>query len=285
MTNSYLQKLAKKFPGKRAFITGAGSGLGLAFALELAADQWNLALTDVNEQRLNDAVTALSQSAGDVVSYNFDVSNYDQFAHAVYDFKGRHGGIDIGINNAGIGCGGYLHEMDINDFRRVIDINLMGVVNGCHLFVPVMKAQSSGHILNVASAAAFVTAPRMSAYNTAKAGVVALSETLRAELYCDNIGVSVLMPTYVRTNIGNDAIGSAEDNRLAQLFVNESKLTAESVAAATLRKVSENQLYVVMPGDAIVLWRFKRHMPDVFWRFISRAAKDRSEQLLKRAIR
>ncbi|MBX3138231.1 SDR family NAD(P)-dependent oxidoreductase [Candidatus Obscuribacterales bacterium] len=284
-STQYLDKLARRFPGKRAFITGAGSGLGLAFATDLARDNWKLALTDIDEQRLNDAVKAVRTAGGEAISYTFDVSNYEQFAEAVNDFQRRHGGIDIGINNAGIGCGGYLHEMRISDFRKVIDVNLMGVVNGCHLFVPIMKNQRNGYILNVASAAAFVTAPRMSAYNTAKAGVVALSETLRAELCDDAIGVSVLMPTYVRTNIGNDALGSAEDNKLAQLFVNDSKLSAEAVASATLRKVSENHLYVVMPRDAIILWRFKRHLPNVFWRFISKAAKDRSERLMKRALR
>lgn len=284
-SSPYLASLARRFPSKRAFITGAGSGLGLAFATELAKDNWNLALTDVDEQRLNNAVKSVSVAGGRAISYNFDVSNYEQFTEAVHDFQRQHGGIDIGINNAGIGCGGYLHEMKMSDFRRVIEVNLMGVVNGCHLFVPIMKNQRNGHILNVASAAAFVTAPRMSAYNTAKAGVVALSETLRAELYADAIGVSVLMPTYVRTNIGNDALGSTEDNKLAQLFVNDSRLSAEAVASETLRKVSENQLYVVMPRDAVTLWRFKRHLPDLFWRFIGRAAKDRSERLLKRAVR
>jgi short-subunit dehydrogenase len=284
-SSPYLAKLARRFPAKRAFITGAGSGLGLAFATELASDKWNLALTDIDEHRLSGAVESVLIAGGKAISYTFDVSNYEHFAEAVSDFQRRNGGIDIGINNAGIGCGGYLHEMKISDFRKVIDVNLMGVVNGCHLFVPIMKNQRNGHILNVASAAAFVTAPRMSAYNTAKAGVVALSETLRAELCDDAIGVSVLMPTYVRTNIGNDALGSAEDNKLAQLFVNDSRLSAEAVASATLRKVSENQLYVVMPQDAIILWRFKRHLPNVFWRFISKAAKNRSERLMKRALR
>lgn len=252
--------------------------------MELASDNWDIALADVNECRLNKAVEAVVLAGGRATAYSFDVSNYDLFAEAVHNFQSKMGGIDIGINNAGIGCGGYLHEMEISTFRKVLEVNLMGVVNGCHLFVPIMKSQRSGHILNVASAAAFVTAPRMSAYNTSKAGVVALSETLRAELYDDNIGVSVLMPTYVRTNIGNDALGSPEDNKLAQLFVNASKLTAEAVSAATLRKISENELYVVMPYEAVSLWRFKRHMPDVFWRFINKAAQKRSADMLKRSV-
>jgi NAD(P)-dependent dehydrogenase (short-subunit alcohol dehydrogenase family) len=283
--NTHIERLTKKYPKRRAFITGAGSGLGLAFAVELADAGWTIALTDVSPERLRNGIESVRTRGGSPEPYEFDVSDYEKFSQAVHDFERKHGGIDIGINNAGIGCGGFLHEMAIEDFGKVMNINLMGVVNGCHLFVPIMKRQKHGHILNVASAAAFVAAPRMSAYNTAKAGVLALSETLRAELDDEGIGVTVLMPTYVRTNIGNDSLGSTEDNKLARLFVEDSKLSADFVARETLQRISNNDLYVVMPKDAIFLWRFKRQLPDVFWRFISREAKRRSELLLRRSER
>ena len=265
---AFLSKLAQKYPGKRAFITGAGGGLGLAFATELAKDGWNIAITDVNEQMLTSAAEALRTAGGKPTPYVFDVSDYNQFRDAVKDFEQKAGGIDIGINNAGIGCGGFLHESTIETFRKVIDINIMGVAHGCHLFVPIMKKQRSGHILNVASAAAFVAAPRMSAYNTSKAGVLALSETLRGELSGDGILVSVMMPTYVRTNIGVNALGPAEDNRLAQRLVEKSKLSAEEVTIETLQKMAAGEFYIILPANARFLWRFKRLMPDRFSRFI-----------------
>ena len=265
--------LSQKYPGKRAFITGAGSGLGQAFARELAKNGWNIAITDINEEMLHSTAEIVRSAGGTVITYSFDVSDYDKFLQSINDFDQKLGGIDIGINNAGIGCGGCLHESPIETFRRVIDINLMGVVHGCHLFVPIMKRQGSGHILNVGSAAAFVAAPRMSAYNTAKAGVLALSETLRLELAEDGVRITVLMPTYVRTNIGANAIGATEDKHLARRLVENSKLSAEEVALETLQKMEIGEFYVVLPANARFLWRFKRLMPDRFSRFISKEVK------------
>jgi short-subunit dehydrogenase len=110
----------------------------------------------------------------------------------------------------------------------------------------------------------------MSAYNTAKAGVLALSETMRGELAEDGVMVSVLMPTYVRTNIGVNALGPTEDKQLARLLIDRSKLTAEEVALETLQKMEIGEFYIVLPAHARFLWRFKRLMPDRFSRFISK---------------
>jgi short-subunit dehydrogenase len=264
-----------KYSRKRVFITGAGSGLGLAFAIEFAKSGWTIGITDIREERLDQAATAIQAAGGKVSKYVFDVNDYDKFGLAVADFISKYGGIDIGINNAGIGCGGIMQDTPIETFRRVIDINLMGVVNGCYLFVPTMQIQKSGHILNVASAAAFVSAPRMSAYNASKAAVLSLSETLCAELLEENIHVSVLMPTYVRTNIGNDAVGTAEGKKHAQLLVGESNLTPEMVVKETLLHMERKKLYIILPGNAQFLWRFKRLMPDRFRHFIHGEVKRR----------
>ncbi|MDZ4833224.1 MAG: SDR family NAD(P)-dependent oxidoreductase [Candidatus Melainabacteria bacterium] len=277
----YLVSLSRKHPGKRAFITGAGNGLGLAFAMELAAAGWTIGITDLNKDSLNAAAQMIQNSGGTPVPYLFDVTDYDKFRDSVNNFQQLHGGIDIGINNAGIGCGGFIHELPIESYRKVIEVNLMGVINGCHLFVPIMRLQKTGHILNIASAAAFVAAPRMSAYSSSKAGVVALSESLRSELVDDGVVVSVLMPTYVRTNIGRDSLGSIADNQLAQQLVEQSQLTAETVAAVTLQKMNAGALYVVLPAEAEFLWRFKRFMPERFWRFIAREATRRVALLQK----
>ncbi len=276
----HLLRLGQKFPGKRAFITGAGSGLGLAFAADLARMGWNLAITDIDEARIGSATEELRQLGASTVStYSFDVSDHATFGDAVSDFEKQAGGIEIGINNAGIGCGGFFCDMSIELFHRVVEVNLMGVVNGCHHFVPVMKRQRSGHILNVASAAAFVTPPRMSAYNTTKAAVLALSETLLNELNDDGISVSVLMPTYVRTNIGKDALGSEEDNQLACLLVDQSRITAEEIAYQTFRQMLLENFYIVLPHEAKFLWNFKRVFPNRFLRFIKREARRISKAL------
>jgi short-subunit dehydrogenase len=272
-------RLSEKHPEKRAFITGAGSGLGLAFAHALASDGWNLGLTDIDQQRLDEAVAAVKTTGGNPTGYKFDVSKYEEFDLAIKQFAQKHGGIDIGINNAGIGCGGLFEEVSIEIFRKTIDTDLMGVANGCHLFVPIMRKQGSGHILNVASAAAFVTAPRMSAYSTAKAGVVALSECLRSELSDGNIFVSVLCPTYVRTNIGKNTIGSENEKKYSEMLAADSPLSAEEVVQKSLENMAEEKLYIVLPNDARFLWRLKRFMPERYWQFVKKMTDKEIERL------
>jgi short-subunit dehydrogenase len=275
---SSLNRLSERYPQKRAFITGAGSGLGLAFAKELANNGWTIALTDLNQPRLDEAAKIVRASGGNPFTYKFDVTNYDDFQKAIDSFVESTGGIDLGINNAGVGCAGFIDQQPIELYRKVIDINLMGVVNGCHLFVPVMLQQKKGQILNVASAAAFAAAPRMSAYNVSKAGVLALSETLRAELDGKGITVSVLTPTYIRSNLGKDCLGSPEDTLRAQLIVEESNLTPEHVAVEALQKVQDRQLYIVLPGDAKFLWHFKRFFPNQYVHYINLVVAQKEQQ-------
>lgn len=276
---SKLFRLNEKYQSKCAFITGAGSGLGFAFARTLAKLGWNIGISDVDEERLHQSAQMISERGGKPFAYKFDVSNYDEFKTSVENFVSIAGALDIGINNAGVGCAGHIDELSVDVFRRVIDINLMGVVNGCHVFVPIMKLQKSGHILNVASAAAFVSAPRMSAYNASKAAVVSLSETLRSELNEYGVLVSVLMPTYVRTNIGRDCIGTEEGKGLATMMVNASQLNPDAVAIESLARMQNGDLYLVLPEEARFLWRFKRLFPDAFWKFILGEVKKKLAKL------
>ncbi len=272
-------RLSAKYPQKRAFITGAGSGLGLAFAKALAKDGWTLGITDINQETLDAAIAEVKASGGTPTGYVFDVANYSEFENAVKNFTQKYDGIDIGINNAGIGCGGMFDEVPIETFRKVIDTNLMGVANGCHLFVPNMQQQRHGHILNIASAAGFVTAPRMSAYSTSKAGVIALSECLRSELSDRNILVSVLCPTYVRTNIGRDCIGAEAEKKYSQMLIDDSPLSADGVAHTALKNMAEGKLYIVLPNDARFLWRLKRFMPERYSRLIKQVTDKKIESL------
>ena len=271
--------LSEKYLEKRAFITGAGSGLGLTFALALAKSGWSIGLTDINKARLEAAVSAVNSAGGQATGYVFDVADHVKFKSATDAFTKKNGGIDIGINNAGIGCGGLFDEVSIDLFHKVIETNLMGVANGCHLFVPIMKKQGHGHILNVASAAAFATAPRMSAYSVSKAGVVALSECLKAELAGSNVSVSVLCPSYARTNIGNDSIGAEADRAFSRLLVNEAQLSAEQVVESAFKGMEEGKLYIVLPNDVRFLWRYKRLMPEQYWRVIKSATDKKVGQL------
>lgn len=279
MIKNELLWLSEKYPSKCAFITGAGSGLGLEFASALACLGWKIGISDLDQERVRDAAEKIQQLGGTPFPCCFDVSNYDDFKVNVDNFVASFAAIDIAINNAGVGCAGHIDELPIETFRRVIDVNLMGVVNGCHIFVPLMKKRRSGHILNVASAAAFVSAPRMTAYNASKAAVVSLSETLQSELLDQGVSVSVLMPTYVRTNIGRDCLGTEEGRGHAVMLVSASQLDPEKVAHDSFVSMRNGSLYLVMPEEARFLWRFKRLFPDRFLKFISGEVKRKLAQL------
>lgn len=268
-------KLSQQYPSKRAFITGAAGGLGLAFALELAADGWKIAMADLDIEKLQVAAAQVTSAGGVVESYSFDVTDYEQFKLAVESFSHKFDGIDFAINCAGLGCGGCIDELPIETFRKIIDVNLMGTINGCHLFAPFMKAQKSGHILNIASAAAFISPPMMSAYNISKAGVVSLSETLRGELADSNVYTTVLMPTYIRTDMGKATLGPELYNRRSQYLMEDSALDPADVAIMTLSAVAAKQLYVVLPGRARFLWRLKRLLPNRFWAVVKFGAEKR----------
>jgi short-subunit dehydrogenase len=176
----------------------------------------------------------------------------------------RAGAVDLVVNNAGVGSGGGVGAAPIEDWRWTLEVNLFGVIHGCHVFVPVLREQGHGHILNVASAAGLLSAPQMGAYNVSKAGVVALSETLAGELDGTPIGVTVLCPTFFRSSIIES--GRFQDNEQRERgrrLIAKGK-SAESVARAALASIDKGRLYCVPMADARALWRLKRLAPESF---------------------
>ena len=174
------------------------------------------------------------------------------------------GGVDLVVNNAGVSSGGAVGESPIEDWRWTIEVDLFGVIYGCHVFVPILRKQGSGHILNVASAAGLLAAPKMGAYNVAKAGVVSLSETLSAELGGTKVGVTVLCPTFFRTNIASSGrFSDAKTKKSAERLVNNGKEAAD-IARAALRSVERGDLYSVPMADGRWFWRLKRLSPTTF---------------------
>lgn len=272
---------SKQYPQKRAFITGAASGVGLAFALELAKDGWKIAMADLNLEKVKEAATKVKAAGGEAEFYSFDVSDHKQFSVAVADAVQKFTGFDLVINSAGLGCGGGIDELSIDIYQKIIDVNLMGTLNGCHLFAPILKQQKSGYILNIASAAAFLSPPLMSAYNISKAGVVALSETLRSELADSNVFTTVLMPTYIRTEMGKATLGPELYNRRSQYLMEDKALEADLVAQITLKALAAKELYVVLPARARILWRLKGLLPNRFWTIVKAGAEKRIREIDK----
>ena len=150
------------------------------------------------------------------------------------------------------------------DWRWTLDVNLFGVIYGCHAFVPMFRKQGHGHVLNVASAAGLVSAPLAGAYNVSKAGVVALSETLAAETVGTKIGVTVLCPTFFQTDIVKSGrFPNASTRAAAEKLVARGK-TADVIARAAIASVESGELFCVPMMDGRFLWRLKRMAPGLF---------------------
>jgi short-subunit dehydrogenase len=256
--------LSRSHPAKRAFITGAASGLGKAFCIELAKDGWNLGMADINVKELETAAAEITALGGKTWLYPLDVSDKEQYAKVAQAFLADAGGIDLLFNNAGVGDGGAFEEYGLENYEWMVGINQMGVVYGCHYFIPAMKKQRSGHILNTASAAAIGCAPTMGAYNMTKAAVVAISETLYGELMDHNIQVSCIQPTYFRTNVVQYARGGELVKKATQLFIEKSGLEADTVAQEILNRAGKKELYIILPETARKMWLFKRLAPTWF---------------------
>ena len=226
---------------------------------------------DRNGERLAGATEEVRDAGATVHDHVFDITDRAGFQEAADAFVREAGGVDLVVNNAGVALGGAMGEYTPEDWDWLIGINLTGVFNGCHAFLPVLKQQQSGHFLNVASAAGFVPAPRMTAYCAAKAGVRMMTEVLHNELAPDGIGCTVLMPEFFRTNLHESLRGP--DIELATKMITRSDLTAEGAAAYALEAVGKGKLHAVYSWRARLLWRLVRYCPGILNRLVQAEAR------------
>jgi NAD(P)-dependent dehydrogenase (short-subunit alcohol dehydrogenase family) len=190
--------------GKVAVVTGGASGIGLAMARRFAAEGMKVVLADIERPVLARAGEELAAAGADVLAVATDVSQPDDVAALAATTLDHFGDVHLVCNNAGVGSRGLpICELPLQDFAWVIAVNLFGVIHGIQAFLPHLRANGVGHIVNTASTSGLYHLPRMGPYNASKAAVVALSETLRFELDAEGcgVGVSVLCPSWVRTNI------------------------------------------------------------------------------------
>ncbi|TXL78788.1 SDR family NAD(P)-dependent oxidoreductase [Vineibacter terrae] len=190
----------KDLAGKTAFVTGAASGIGLGIATALAQAGVKVMLCDIEEAALAAAVEGLKRTNADVALVRADVSLKAELQAAVEQTRARYGAVHILINNAGVGGGGSYGMWNDAGWSWTLGVNLMAVVWGVEIFAPMIESQGGGHIVSTASIAGLISGGS-TPYNVSKYGVVALSEGLRHELGPRGIGVSVLCPGFIRTNI------------------------------------------------------------------------------------
>jgi NAD(P)-dependent dehydrogenase (short-subunit alcohol dehydrogenase family) len=250
----------------RAVVTGAGSGLGRAFCLELATRKARILAADIDLGRAEETARLVNAAGGQAIAHRCDVANPDEVEALATTIEKAYGAADLVINNAGVAVGGPVGKVPLDDWKWIIGINLYGVIYGCHTFVPRFKARGSGHIINVASAAGLVSAPEMAPYNVTKSGVVALSETMKAELAGTGVVVTVLCPTFFKTNIARAAhshtdAGNPDD---IEKLMSRTKIQAPDVARFALETADAGELYALPHADGRWMWRVKRLAPELF---------------------
>lgn len=266
-----MRLFAKKTkPSQKAFavVTGAGSGIGRSFALELAKRGGTVVCSDINLDAAKETVAQIEALGAKAFAVKCDVGNAKQVEKLAEQAEQlmQHP-TTLVINNAGVGLGGKFDETSLEDWKWVSDINLWGVIHGCHYFVPKFKQLGRGAIINVASAASYTAAPEMTAYNVTKAGVRALSETLSAELRKYNIKVNVLCPTLVPTNIIKNG-KVPHKGILDYALTNLAFTTSDKVAKLTLDRLDKNELYTIPQIDAKLFWLMKRTAPNLYAKFL-----------------
>jgi NAD(P)-dependent dehydrogenase (short-subunit alcohol dehydrogenase family) len=241
----------QQFDGRVAFVTGGASGIGLAIATALIEAGSRVMIADLDPVVLDRTVAALGPQAASVP---LDVRDRDGWAAARIAVEERFGPVDILVNNAGIGPDGYaLVDMDPTAFDRVIAIKLTGTFNGVATFGAGMRERGDSHIVNTASMAGLIAIANLGAYTASKFAVVGLSEVLRKEMAPHGVGVSVLCPGLVRTNLG-ETTASAGSERIHAGPVDSPATTDGGIDPAlvgtiVIEAIRENRLHIVTHGD------------------------------------
>ena len=235
--------------GRRVFITGAASGLGLALAREYLALGDEVILTDVHAQ----PPPAVQELVGRWTYRRVDVTSDDDWRAAAEEIES----LDILVNNAGIAIGGALGSTSMEAWQRIVDINLLGVVRGCRALAP--KLGRGGRLVITASAAGLVHAPQMGAYNATKAAAVALGETLDAELRPRGVSTSVICPQFFRSGLADSLSGEdAQADEMARKLLSRTRLTSEIIARRSVRGIEARRVVITPDALATFFWYSKR---------------------------
>ncbi|AXT86543.1 short-chain dehydrogenase [Aeromicrobium sp. A1-2] len=258
----------------RVLVTGAASGLGLALVHQFVERGGRVLATDVHAE-LPESLRGL-----DRVSYlTLDVTQDVDWARARDWVVEEWDGLDYLFNNAGVAAGGRIELSEMDQWQWIVDINLLGVARGCRTFTPMFKAQGSGHIVNTASAAGLIHPPRMSEYNAVKAGVVALSETLFHELKPFGVKVSVVCPTFFKTNLTDSLRGKDEAaNASAAKLIDRAKLSADDIAARVMSGVSKGRHIILTDRDGKIAYAAKRFARPLYYSMMNKASIQMSKK-------
>ena len=253
--------------GKTVLVTGAASGIGLETALAFAGRGADLVICDIDEEGLAAAADRIEHIGCRVLARRVDVSNADEMKAFAEEVHQRVEAVDILMNNAGVAIGGPFLSTSLADWNWILGINTLGVVHGCHFFIPNMvKRAKGGHVINVSSAAGYSASSVLAAYNATKFSVLGLSEALWEELHPHSIGVTAVCPGLIDTPITRNArlVGEMDKPEKREEMVQGYQrrgYTPERVAQNILKAVEKNRLVAPISPEAWGLYYLKRWAP------------------------
>ena len=263
-----------EFSGRVAVITGAGSGIGRALALNLAGRGAKLALSDVDTTGLAETVAKAEALGAEVKSDRIDVSEREAVAVYADSVVAHFGKVNQIYNNAGIAYHGEFEKSTLKDFERIVDVDFWGVVNGTHAFLPHLIASGDGHVVNISSLFGLLGIPGQSAYNAAKFAVRGFTESLRQEMLIAKhpVQVTCVHPGGIKTAIARNAtvVEGADQASFAKFFDTKlAKTTPEQAAKVITDGVAKNKARVLIGADAKALDAMVRLLGPGYQRVIS----------------
>lgn len=260
-------KLSTQFTKKRVFITGGAGALGKAFALHLAADNWNIGISDINADALASAKTEIEKAGGTCDTFLFDVSDKAAYQQAFEAFTQKHNGLDVIINNAGVGDGGMFGEYELDKWDWITGINQMAVIYGSHFASQVMKKQRSGLILTISSIAGVACMPNMAMYNVTKAAVLALMESIYTELKPFGVHTAVALPEFFRSGIMQLAKGDSNAKTIGMKKIEKAPFSPQEVSEVILHGCGNGEFYILHPTKAKIGFLYRNVFPRQFLKY------------------
>jgi NAD(P)-dependent dehydrogenase (short-subunit alcohol dehydrogenase family) len=250
------------FTDKVAVVTGAGSGIGRALAVELARRGAKLAICDVDPHGLAETEKLVKLAGAEVMADHLDVAQRELVVAYADDVVAHFGRVNLVFNNAGIAFTGNVEEMSFKDIDRVMDVDFWGVVNGTKAFLPHLVESGDGHVVNISSIFGLFAVPSQSAYNAAKFAVRGFTEALRQEMVLNQrpVKVTCVHPGGIRTNIARNSeqVEGRDHDKLAGSFDKLARTSPEKAASVILNGVENNKARVLIGADARVLDAFVR---------------------------
>ncbi|ORE85037.1 putative short-chain dehydrogenase [Oceanococcus atlanticus] len=273
----------KNFSNKVAAITGAGSGIGRALALQLADAGCAVAISDVNETGLAETAALLADKGVKVTQQRLDVADRAAVYAWADQVVAEHGQVNLIFNNAGVALAGSVAGTSIEDYEWIMNINFWGVVYGTKAFLPHLKASGDGHVINISSVFGLFSQPTQSGYNASKFAVRGFTESLRQELDLASHGVSAscVHPGGIKTNIARSArinasmkdLTGVDGEKSTAEFEKLFSTTADQAAATILKGVRKNARRILIGLDARAIDSFQRSLPANYQALLTGAFK------------